>query len=97
MPRNKSSIQVELHLHESPEEMQAIQRIFSSTLCSCIAKKLENSNLTVDEKKYVVERIAEQLGKDNSLPALTLAAFIFCRKIQFVFEKSVSQINLYFD
>ena len=29
MPRNKSSIQVELHLPESPEEMQAIQRIFT--------------------------------------------------------------------
>ena len=51
MPRNKYSIQIELHLPESAEEMQAIQRIFSSTLCSCIAKKLENSNLTADEKK----------------------------------------------
>ena len=69
MPRNKSTIQIELHLPESPEEMQAIQRIFSSTLCSCIAKKLENSNLTADEKKYVVERIAEQLGNNKSLPA----------------------------
>ena len=68
MSRNKSSIQVELHLPESPEEMQAIQRIFNSTLCSCIAKKLENSNLTLDEKKYVVERIAENLGKKNTLP-----------------------------
>lgn len=69
MPRNKSTIQIELHLPESPEAMQAIQRIFSSTLCSCTAKKLENSNLTADEKKYVVERIAEKLGKKNSLPA----------------------------
>lgn len=68
MPRNKSMIQIELHLPESPEEMQASQRIFSSTLCSCIAKKLENSNLTADEKKYVVERITEKLGKKNSLP-----------------------------
>lgn len=67
MPRNKSMIQIELHLPESPEEMQAIQRIFSSTLCSCIAKKLENSNLTADEKKYVVERIAEHLGKKNTM------------------------------
>lgn len=68
MPRNKSTIQIELHQPESPEEMQAIQRIFSSTLCSCIAKKLENSNLTADEKKYVVERMAENLGKKNTLP-----------------------------
>lgn len=63
MSRKRQTIQIELHMPESPEDIKAIQDIFNSTLCRCIAKKLENSNLTADEKRYVVERISESISK----------------------------------
>lgn len=67
MSRKRSSIQVELHMPESPEELRAIQEIFDKTYCRCIARRLENSDLTADEKKYVVERIMEII-ESKSMP-----------------------------
>ncbi len=63
MARKSAPIQVELHMPESLEDIKAIQDVFNQTLCRCIAKKLENLNLTYEEKKYVIEKISEKIGE----------------------------------
>lgn len=61
MSRKSKPIHVVLHKPESPEDIEAIQEIFDKAYCMCVAKKLENSNLTVDEKRYVVEKLKENI------------------------------------
>lgn len=67
MSRKSTPIKVELHMPNNPEELKAIQEIFDKTYCRCIARRLENSDLTADEKKYVVERIMENI-ENKSMP-----------------------------
>lgn len=67
MSRKSKPIHVVLHKPESPEDIEAIQEIFDKAYCQCVAKKLENSNLTVDEKLYVIEKLKENFMK-KSMP-----------------------------
>lgn len=67
MSRKSQPIKVVLHMPESSEDIEAIQEIFDKAYCRCVAKKLENSNLTVDEKRYVVEKLKENIMK-KSMP-----------------------------
>lgn len=67
MSRKSKPIHVVLHMPESPEDIEAIQEVFDKAYCHCVAKKLENSNLTVDEKRYVVEKLKENIMK-KSMP-----------------------------
>ena len=60
MPKPKTKFNVILHLPETEEDLAAIQAIYAKTFARCIAKRLENSNLTYDEKCYVIKKIAEQ-------------------------------------
>ena len=62
MSKTKPSFGVILHMPEDPEDLKAIQKIFDQTFCKCVAKKLNNSNLTDDEKRYVIKKIADSFG-----------------------------------
>lgn len=66
MPRKVQEINLIIHMPEDKESLNALQEKTNALFCHIVEKKLRNSDLTSEERKYIVNRIVENLKKQST-------------------------------
>ena len=64
MSRKAPEIKVIMHLPEDQASLDELQKITNTFYAEMIVKRFKNTNLTPEERSYVVKRITENLKKD---------------------------------
>lgn len=61
MPRKTQEINVIIHMPEDKDSLDALQEKTNALFCHIVGKKFRNTDLTSEERKYIVSRIVEDL------------------------------------
>lgn len=61
MPRKIQEINVIIHMPEDKESLDALQEKTNALFCHIVEKRFRNTDLTSEERKYIVNRIVENL------------------------------------
>ncbi len=62
MSRKKQPINIILHPPEDQKSLDALQEITDNLFAMIIMKRLSNSDLTLEEKKYVIKQVVANLA-----------------------------------
>lgn len=66
MPHKTQEINVIIHMPEDKESLDALQEKTNALFCHIVKKKLQNTDLTSEERKYIVNRIVENIKKQST-------------------------------
>ena len=64
MSRKAPEIKVIMHMLEDKASLDNLQEITNTFYAEMVAKRFKNSNLTPEERSYVVKKITENLKKN---------------------------------
>ena len=62
MPKKQKEIKIVMHIPEDQASLDALQEKTNRFFAGLVEKKLRNTDLTMDEKLYVVKEIAKLYG-----------------------------------
>ena len=66
MPRKTKEIGVILHIPKDNKSLQLLQNITNEFYAKMVMKKLERTDLSQKEKKYVVKKLSEHFAKSTA-------------------------------